>query len=236
LIPSPLFHSRIIGTGETIGDDDFVEFRLLYKGELLPCSNAHRRPKEKHKIRKAFHPQMRRLWSVNPNLRQLAEQGGFATAADRPDLYQASVLSPQLRFDLGLEAMGEKWSRIGYKFVPLVTEELVLRCSLDILILRPEERRFIFEQGDIDGQVKTLLDALSLPSNSGKTDGLPPGEDETPFFCLLEDDRLISEVRVAADQLLLLPDERQVRANDTFAVIHVKLNHRNPRTWDNYFG
>ena len=113
---------------------------------------------------------------------------------------------------------------------------MALRCSIDITILRPEDDRFIFEAGDIDGQLKTLFDALRIPKDAGECGGAIPQADETPFFCLLEDDRLVSEVRVSTDQMLLLPNRREVKANDAHAVIHVKLNHKNARTFDNYFG
>ena len=63
---------------------------------------------------------------------------------------------------------------------------------------------------------------------------MSPQEDETPFFCLLEDDRLISEIRVNGDQLLLLPNERQVKANDSFVLIHVKLNPKYPGALGNF--
>ena len=122
--------------------------------------------------------------------------------------------------------IGNNWNRSGYQCVPLVTQEQVLRCSLDILLLRPEEDKYIFTQGDIDGQVKTLFDALRIPKNFDEAGQTTPGPDETPFFCLLEDDRLISEVRVIADHLLLLPHAKSVTANDAFAVITVKLNQK----------
>jgi len=144
--------------------------------------------------------------------------------------------TPDERFALGVKAAGRKWNRGGFNLVPLVTPDMSLRCSLDITLLRPEESRFIYTQGDIDGQLKTLFDALRIPANTGETGGMGPQDDEDPLFCLLEDDRLISEVRVATDQLLLLPNQREVKPNDAHAVIHVKLNHRNARTWDNYFG
>jgi hypothetical protein len=132
--------------------------------------------------------------------------------------------------------MGQQWNRCGFNFVPLVTPKLALRCSLDITLLRPEEDRFIFRQGDIDGQLKTLFDGLRMPENLGETGSMGPQEDEDPFFCLLQDDRLISEVRVNTDQLLLLPHEREVKPNEVHAVIQVRLNHKNARTFDNYFG
>ncbi len=133
--------------------------------------------------------------------------------------------------------MGLHWSRVGFNFVPLVTEDMALRCSLEILLLRPDiEPRFIFRRGDIDGQIKTLFDALRIPDNSGETGGMGPQEDETPFFCFLADDKLITEVRVTTDWLLLLQGEKRPEPNDAFVVIHAKLNHRSARTFDNYFG
>ena len=215
-----------------------MEFRLLYEGELLTASRDHSRAPEKHAIRRSFHPQLRRLWNVNSSLRQLASQQGHVEIRQgvSPNSPDYVITTPQERFGRGLTVIGEKWRRGDYQLVPLVTSEMVLRCSLDILLLRPEEERFIFKSGDIDGQVKTLFDALRIPANLNEAGSIGPQEDETPFFCLLEDDKLISEVRVNADQLLLLPHDREVKANTCFVVIHVKLNHNHPGTFDNYFG
>lgn len=205
-----------------------VEFRLLYEGELLSAG----RPREKHAIRRVFHPQMRRLWHVNRSLRQLAIHTGTVSLGNENTILPANEAE---WVECGIKAIAKKWSRAGYEFVPLVTADLALKCSLDILLLRPEEDRYIFQQGDIDGQIKTLFDALRIPANRDESGRVAPQEDETPFFCFLEDDRLISEVRVNAEQLLLLPHEKQVRPNDCFVVIHVKLSHKNPGAFDQYF-
>jgi hypothetical protein len=170
---------------------------------------------------------LRRLWKLNGSLRQYAEHAGKASIPG---------LSQDEKIELGLTAIGKEFARETFRFIPLVTPALDLRCKLDILLLRPEEDRFIFRQGDIDGQLKTLFDALRLPANLNETGGVGPQDDETPFFSLLQDDRLISQVRVTTDQLLLLPGSRELNANDCHAVIHVELNHRNPRTFGNYFG
>jgi hypothetical protein len=207
-----------------------MDFTLLYEGELLPSGGSNSRAKEKHAIRRSFHPQLRRLWSMKSNLQDLAERHSI------PKLNESHAITKEDRIKLGLTAIGEIWSKGKYQFVPLVTAKMDLRCSLDITLLRPEEDRFIFTRGDIDGQIKTIFDALKMPANLGEAGGLEPQEDETPFFCLLEDDRLISEVRIAADQLLLLPNHREVKANDAHVAIQVKVNHKNPRTFDNYFG
>jgi hypothetical protein len=209
-----------------------VEFRLIYTGELLGSGGANSRPKEKHAIRRSLHPQLRRLWNMNINLRGLAIIQGNLARTEMPK----EIPNEQAQYELGLKTIGNKWSRADYRLIPLVTEDMALRCSLDILLLRPEEKRFIMTQGDMDGQLKTLFDGLRIPANLGETGGVGPQEDEDPFFCLLEDDRLISEVHVTTDQLLLLPGHRELKANDAHVIIHVRLNHRTPRTFDNYFG
>jgi hypothetical protein len=39
----------------------------------------------------------------------------------------------------GLSSLGENWQRAGFRFIPLVTKALCLRCSFGILFLRSEE-------------------------------------------------------------------------------------------------
>jgi hypothetical protein len=124
--------------------------------------------------------------------------------------------------EIGINQIADKWQRFGYRFVPLITEELAVLCSIDVLFLRPEAPGFLMQGGDLDARLKTLFDALRLPSNLGETGGVNPQKDEDPFFCLVEDDKLISEVRITTDELLVLPTDREVKPNDAFLVIHVK--------------
>ena len=224
-----------IGTGEHIEERGLVEFRLLYQGEIFAASRNSTRSAHKHAIRRIFHPQLRRLWNTESNLYRLAEHRYMRTL---PRDGTIPGHTKQEIFQIGINNIGDNWQRNGFRFVPLVTADLVLRCSLDILLLRPEGQRFILTKGDIDGQLKTLFDALRIPSSGEDTGGSDPQNDENPFFCLLEDDRLITEVRVVADNLLLLPNqnERECKATDSFVVIHARLNHRNPWGLTNYFG
>lgn len=205
-----------------------MEFRLLYEG-VIESGGNRAKVAAKHAIRRIFHPQLRRLWNVYPNLRQLAEFCGSQV----PESWDPEAVKEHGLFKLGLQDIGRKWSRAGYNFVPLATADMNPRCSLDILLLRPEDNRFVLNQGDLDGQVKTLIDALKMPQQEQDI-GVGPHEDENPFFCLLEDDRLISEVRVVADQLLLLPHERELKPTDAFAVIHVKLTHKHAGAVDQW--
>jgi hypothetical protein len=228
---SVLPYSRLfVNTGEPIESENCMEFRLLYEGELLSTGNRNTRPEHKHQIRKQFHPQLRRLWMVSPNLRQLATIEAPPMAVPVPDE------TTEARVQRGIRARGQRWTRArGFEFVPLVTDDYAVRCSLDILLLRPEEQRFLFTQGDIDGHIKTIFDALQVPPNADHLGDSNPADDEVPFHCLLSDDKLISEVHLKADQLLLLPRNKILRPNDSFAVIHVKLNHRHAGSYDRWF-
>ncbi len=138
------------GNEETIEREDLLEFRLLYAGPVHASSNKNTHTAEKHAIRRAFHPQLRRLWHLHSGLRQLAVNAGNQAA---PRI----SATDQERFDAGLAAIGKTWSRIGFDFIPLVTDKHALRCALDITLLRPEEEKYIYRAGDIDGQLKTFF-------------------------------------------------------------------------------
>ena len=91
-----------------------------------------------------------------------------------------------------------------FRFVPLVSPSLNLICELHIFMLRPESPGALITQGgDIDNRLKTLFDALRMPKKESE---LPKdavvAPDEDPFFCLLEDDNLITGVSVKTDRLL----------------------------------
>jgi hypothetical protein len=60
--------------------------------------------------------------------------------------------------------------------------------------------------GDLDNRIKTLIDTLRRPLNANKARGNEmPAEGEDPFYCLLEDDRLVSHLEVETDTLLDTP-------------------------------
>jgi hypothetical protein len=92
----------------------------------------------------------------------------------------------------------------GFTFVPLITAEMHGIAELQITILRPEPPGNLLTQGgDIDNRLKTLFDALTMPRHPNALPGAAtPGSDEDPFFCLLEDDNLITALSVRTEQLL----------------------------------
>jgi hypothetical protein len=57
-----------------------------------------------------------------------------------------------------------------------------------------------------------------MPSNLGEAGGEKGKEGDEPIYCLLEEDRLITEVHAVTDHLLLF------HANDVVLVMDEKLN------------
>ncbi|MHB1382550.1 MAG: hypothetical protein ACYCXJ_10060 [Thermoleophilia bacterium] len=155
-----------------------MNFTLYYRGPL----KANGGPNEKHAIRKHFHPQLRQLWEQPP----LSNFSSFCEfSSDRTD--------SSITYQVG-----------KFRFTPLVCTGLHLVAHLDITLLRPEAPGSIITSGgDIDNRLKTLLDSLKIPKESN---ALPkkslPDPNEDPFFCLLEDDNLVTEIAVRTKQLL----------------------------------
>jgi len=192
-----------------------VEFRLIYDGGLLKASSAkNRRPWEKHSIRRQLHPQLKKLWEVHPALKNYAahtiEEHG----------------KPPQRF---LDALAHTHKKANIGFIPIITEPNGLMCELDVLLLRPERPGHLIEEsGDIDNRMKTLLDALKVPSDGSEMVRKSTDDpDPNPIYCLLQNDNLITGFKVTTDFLLLSipPDQGQ---NYAVAVITVKTSNVDP--------
>ena len=82
---------------------------------------------------------------------------------------------------------------------------------------------FIIQQhgGDIDNRIKVLFDALRMPLNKSELRGQAPAKDEDPFYCLLQDDNQITEVKITTDRLLT-PIGCDADSKNVHLVIHVK--------------
>ena len=107
-----------------------------------------------------------------------------------------------------VDVVAARHAKLGYRFVPLVTEYFDLLCSLHILFLRHDVPGSAIQAGDIDNRIKTLIDALRVPHNQAELvrNDACPRDDEDPFFCLLEDDNQVSGFSVETDTLLEPPD------------------------------
>jgi hypothetical protein len=94
-------------------------------------------------------------------------------------------------------------------------------CSLDVIFLRRDEPGNLIQGGgDIDNRIKVLFDALRMPQSVEELAGATPSTDQEPFYCLLEDDRLITEVKVTTDRLLTPPMASESQ-NDVHLVMRV---------------
>jgi hypothetical protein len=164
-----------------------MEFRLIYEGPLRGqgAKSAH-----KWEIRRALHPQLERLWQTRP-------------LVDAAPALLARPAQPGR-----VSVIVEKGGRL---FAPLVTQRLNLYAEISVLLFRQQPRgTLITDGGDIDNRLKTLLDGLRVPHGSleGQAEDAS-APDPTPFFCLLEDDSLVTKVSVESEQLLrpAAPDE-----------------------------
>ncbi|MFQ5914763.1 MAG: hypothetical protein ACE5JS_16470 [Nitrospinota bacterium] len=171
-----------------------MEFRLVYRGPLKANGSVD----DKQKLRRAFHGQLRELWNQLP-LKEITE---FLKA--KPAARKISLIHPIDTF----------------QFAPLVSARINLICGLNILFLRPGEPGSLIQHGgDIDNRLKTLLDGLRMPKDSRE---LPSGDhplpDEDPFFCLLEDDALVTNVSVTTDPLL-----EQAQPTEVVLVVQVSV-------------
>lgn len=213
-----------------------MEFRLIYRGSLPSASRSDGRTREKHTIRKQFHKQLRELWKQHPDLRAQAGTKYIVST-----ITPGSVMPPPSNFPdklvhmvsdqesvapnvkTWLEHVADTYQRCGGRFVPIVRREGGLTCALDILFLRRDNPGGVIDSGgDIDNRIKVLFDGLKMPATVPDLGGMPIGADENPFFCLLEDDSLVTSVSITTDRLLT-PQEDTERVHDVCLIIHVTV-------------
>ena len=153
-----------------------MKFRLFYQGPL----RGNGTPSDKQQLRRAFLPQLKFLCKQKP----LAD---FINQVHRGHNKHPLIKS------------------VGpFNCLPLVQKAVELVAAIDIVLLRPEEPGNIITQGgDIDHRLTTLLDSLQMPKPNQIPKGDVPGADEDPFYCLLEDDNLITGLSLVTDRLLL---------------------------------
>jgi len=167
-----------------------LEFHLVYQG-LLPSAGNKPHSREKHFIRRYLHKQLVNAWNTKYPLK--ARQEVFSRS-DKPT-HDPVIWK-------GLDTSQDEFIKHlnGKRYLPIVIESLALVCKLNILLLSMGSN--VMDTGDLDGRVKTILDALKMPKRDDYAEG-----DEDPLFCLLEDDKSISDLRVTADLLMAPPEQ-----------------------------
>ena len=215
------------------GNGDRMDFRLIYRGSLPSAGSGRKgaRVKEKHTIRKHFHRQLRELWKQHPHLRDLSKSRFVVTTTPDnwvsypgPGVRQISPADPlSTTGKTWLEHMADDHQRCGTRWVPLVRKAGEFTCSLDILFLRRDSPGSLIDPGgDIDNRIKVLFDGLKMPETVSDLGDIPLESDEDPFFCLLEDDSLITSVSITTDRLLT-PQESDENIHDVCLIIHATV-------------
>ncbi len=186
-----------------------MELTLFYRGEL----GSNKGAKQKQKLRQTFHQQLSMFWEQTPlkSMRWLWEQ--------EHKLYKSHC---------------DITKHVGdYKFIPIVNKSLCTVADINIELLRSEPPGTTKTQsGDLDNRVKTLLDALRSPKiiNELPKDSHPESN-ETPFFCLLEDDDLIHRFSVTSRRWL----EPNISSREVILVINIKTSITNVMTYNESF-
>jgi hypothetical protein len=182
-----------------------MDLRLIYEGPL-PTERS-RVVQAKHDIRVALRYQLLDHVRRRPALSHFTAMiRGLTT----PQVPPEDSITPDF------SAIGRKFKLRGQEFVPLIVGAAHAICHLEILFLRREESESLISKpkdvygGDLDNRIKIFLDALRAPQEEKE---IPDAfqADEEPFFCLLEDDSLITKVSIEADVLpgLYLRDQRK---------------------------
>ena len=207
-----------------------MRFRLTYEGELRPTQRdpeANQREPlaaHKHNIRRAFHLQLKQLWATNKFLKN-HKLSRNSIRHLRPVADEASYWGTEETTGPMAEVIADHYKEFGYRFIPLVREEISLLCSVKILFLRRDIPGSAISAGDIDNRLKTVIDALRKPrSITELVEHESPGIDEDPFFCLLEDDSQVSHLEVETDTLLDPPTNEENDHRRAKLVITVEIH------------
>ncbi len=152
-----------------------MRITLTYKGEIP----GNKRPPEKiDAIRQEFHRQLTKLWGRN-QLSFLKDWVDTGFAGGAPDFRR----------------------RHGKRtYLPIVSEAIYLRARLNVRLLSGlDQHQPSYAKGDIDNRVKSLLDALSAPTQASRIPAAAPFRDT---ICFMSDDSLVDELTVSTAPLL----------------------------------
>jgi hypothetical protein len=163
-----------------------------------------------HHIRRRIHEQLAELWRLDPRLRWLTNKNIHETDA------VLGITTDSSRVD----KMSHRFEKLGIKWMPLINDTWGVACILNILFLRHEPKGGIIQSGDLDNRIVTLFDALRIPDENQLPEDVIVQNEPNPFFCLLENDKLIAEFRVTSDRLLI-PSPKPEGDADVHLVIEV---------------
>jgi hypothetical protein len=209
---------RNLRTGWGVHGTPFMRFTLHYDGPLASSGNRAK-VEAKWAIRRKLDPQFWDLWANHPALQQVEYNrkfpklggAGLVQSHHRHEgpaqlLLPAKEWGNNVMFNIVPTDMDEfidlcePIEKHGAWFRPLVRDSYALHCGLKIRFLRKEPPGKIYQGGDFDGRIKTLVDALSMPQHAEQIVEQTPKSE--PIFCLMEDDSMLSGFEVESERLL----------------------------------
>jgi hypothetical protein len=206
-----------------------MRFRLYYEGPLRATQGEVRGNQNdkmgphKHALRRIFHAQLQQLWATNKFLRETKIDRNTNLVRPIADAGVARWGSSDAKGAMA-DVIADRYQEFGYRFVPLVREEILLLCSLHILFLRRDTPGSVIHAGDIDNRLKTLIDGLRRPRHINELVGNEvPADGEDPFYCLLDDDKQVTHIEVETDTLLDPFTGNEADNNKVRLVITVEL-------------
>jgi hypothetical protein len=171
-----------------LGAFDVMKFPLSFEGSLPSSGNddpARPRPaklKAIWDVRNAIHPQLAKLRQTHKAFR--GDDGASHFMLVR--LNDLVVVDDQ-------------------QFLPLVRPNLMLKCGLRIeMLVNHEVASVLTKTGDLDNRLKTLVDGLRCPKGPQEVKRYKPG-DADPYYCLLEDDALITSLQIETHRNFAAP-------------------------------
>lgn len=189
-----------------------MEFHLIYAGSLLKSGRSGH-VWEKHQIRRYLHPQLKKLWETHPLLTFYTQEShwdrhGRQHVIEHHDATKVENIATHFE---------------GY--VPLVMADFGMVCELEILFLRAEPPGNVLQRGgsgggDLDNRMKVLFDGLCMPVQGQVKlrDGDTP--DPSPMYVLVQDDSLITSLKVSADRFLAAEND----SNPAEACVIISVN------------
>ena len=202
---------------------ELMKFTLIYDDDLPASANSSKKQPTVAAIRNRFHDQIADLWDRHIILRELVRTARYPKLithqeeaikrdeASELDFTKAEwarwntpdplePIPPLQPFQIDLCAPIKSGTAVAYR--PIIRKSLGLACALDITFLRQEDPgSLVLQGGDIDGRMKTLFDALRMPSpQEEEAAGITPTND--PLDVLMESDTLISDLAIKTGRLL----------------------------------
>jgi hypothetical protein len=203
-----------------------MQFTLVFNGRL-PGAGNNPKPDYVRDIRDALHPQLEYLWQVSGALKRLRRTArvpdgrtGFMSVEESPLDVE---FDPKTPLPPGMVDLCKPIIRGAKEYIPLVRKSLDLACALEVLFLRQEDPgALVLQGGDLDNRIKTLCDALRIPDED--VEARYP-QKQSPTYCLLESDSLVSALDVSTERLLFpqtkYPNEVHLVISATVRVLRV---------------